>query len=445
MARTNQKTTPTPAPRTHEGAIASRITAEQELARSVMGCMLFEDTFYESGEDIYKRIAAGVHKVRPEFASMLAAEARQKMNLRHVPLAVARELCRGTNAMKRIAAETINQVIQRPDELAEFVALYNRDKRQPLSAQAKKGLAQAFTKFDEYGLAKYNQQDRQYKLRDVLFLCHAKPKDAAQQKLWERLIAGELQTPDTWEVALSACKTVAEKKQAWTRLLAENKLGALALIRNLRNMEQAGVDKKLVHTALANADVSKVFPYRFLAADRHAPGYSAELEDLTLRSAQAQPKLKGHTVIVVDNSGSMYSKVSGKSEIDRVDAAAGVAIIAREVCEQASVVGYGDDAKILSNARGFRLRDAIKKGPGGGTDTARAIKLAQTLNPDRIIVITDEQSHTTPPKPGCKGYIINVAPYKQGIGYGDWCKIDGWSDRVLDYIRMYEDLPNGGE
>src|SRR4029077_17126401 len=85
------------------------------------------------------------------------------------------------------------------------------------------------------------------KLRAVLFLCHAKPVDAAQAELWKRLVAGELATPDTWEGALSAG---ADKREAWERFLAENKLGALALLRNLRNMAEAKVDEQLVHTGL---------------------------------------------------------------------------------------------------------------------------------------------------------------------------------------------------
>ncbi len=80
------------------------------------------------------------------------------------------------------------------------------------------------------------------RLRDVLFLSHAKPNDAEQAELWKRLIDGQLATPDTWEVALSAAGgDAAGKRETWERLLAERKLGALALLRNLRNMYEARV------------------------------------------------------------------------------------------------------------------------------------------------------------------------------------------------------------
>ena len=100
-------------------------------------------------------------------------------------------------------AETLARVIQRADELAEFVAIYWAQGREPLSAQVKKGLAAAFPKFDEYALAKYDRAGA-VRLRDVLFLCTRVRVDEAQAALWKRLAENELATPDTWEVALSA-------------------------------------------------------------------------------------------------------------------------------------------------------------------------------------------------------------------------------------------------
>ena len=37
---------------------------------------------------------------------------------------------------------------------------------------------------------------------------------------------------------------------------------------------------------------------------------------------------------------------------------------------------------------------------------------------DRLIVITDEQSHDSVPAPRGKGYVINVASNRNGVGYG---------------------------
>ena len=176
------------------------------------------------------------------------------MKLRHVPLLLVREMARH-KTHRHLVGDTLARVIQRADELAEFVAIYWKDGRVPLSGQVKKGLAAAFPKFDEYQLAKYDRGGP-IKLRDVLFLSHAKPRDAAQAGVWKKLIWGRLTAPDTWEVALSSG---ADKREAWERLLREQKLGALALLRNLRNMKDAGVDESLVLAALREMSMGACF------------------------------------------------------------------------------------------------------------------------------------------------------------------------------------------
>ena len=132
-------------PRTHEGAPAVVITAELALRRSVLACMLWENEFYEDGVAIAGRIRELVPKVEAAKVAALAVEARTAMKLRHVPLLLVREMARHATH-RALVAETLARVIQRADELAEFVAIYWADGRAPLSAQVKKGLAAAFTK-----------------------------------------------------------------------------------------------------------------------------------------------------------------------------------------------------------------------------------------------------------------------------------------------------------
>src|ERR1035437_3729598 len=206
-----------------------------------------------------------------------------------------------------LVAETLARVIQRADELSEFVAIYWAGGRQPLSAQVKKGLAGTFGKFDEYALAKYDRAGA-VRLRDVLFLSHAHPVDEAQAALWKRLAENELATPDTWEVALSAAGRGEgdSKREVWERLLAERKLGALALLRNLRNLHTAGVSEELVVGALAALKTDRVLPFRFLAAARSAPQWEEALEAAVFRALEGRKaKLAGQTVLLVDVSGSM--------------------------------------------------------------------------------------------------------------------------------------------
>ncbi len=262
-------------PRTHEGAPARVINPEQALRRSVLSCMLWEGEFYEDGAQIAGRIQELVPRVAAERVAALAIEAREKMKLRHAPLLLVREMARHASH-RALVAETMSRVIQRADELAEFVAIYWAGGRQPLSAQVKKGLAAAFCKFDEYALAKYDRAG-DVRLRDVLFLSHARPVDELQAALWKRLAENELATPDTWEVALSGAgrEQGTDKRVAWERLLTERKLGALALRRNLRNLHASGVSEELVLAALAALKTDRVLPFRFLAAARHAPAVGA--------------------------------------------------------------------------------------------------------------------------------------------------------------------------
>jgi 60 kDa SS-A/Ro ribonucleoprotein len=37
--------------------------------------------------------------------------------------------------------------------------------------------------------------------------------------------------------------------------------------------------------------------------------------------------------------------------------------------------------------------------------------------------------------------MVNVAAFKNGVGYGPWVHIDGWSEAIVDYIRAYEAGP----
>lgn len=437
---------------THEGAPARRITAEAELKRSVMACMLWENTFYENGEEIADRIKHLCAKVSPTFVAELAIEAREAMKLRHVPLLLVRELARHR---ARGVATTLARVIQRPDELSEFLAIYWKDGKQPLSAQVKKGLAAAFTKFNPYQLAKYNR-DGAIKLRDVLFLCHAKPKDALQEVAWKQLVDGQLPVPNTWEVALSAGQN---KKLAWERLLAEGKLGALALLRNLRNMEQVDVTYNVIRLALSRLKVERVLPYRFIAAARYAPRYEAELETAMFKCLKEAENLAGHTVLLVDVSGSMEDTLSAKSDLTRLDAACGLAMLLREICHHVDIYTFSHQLVLVAPRRGFALRDGIVNSQRhGGTPLGTAVAaiyaprgqyitasgwtatsfMGQGLRPDRLIVITDEQSHDCVPDPMSKGYMINVASYQRGVGYHSWLHIDGWSESIIDYVQEYE-------
>lgn len=418
---------------THEGAKAVHLDPERQLRRSINACMLWENQFYEDGKDIAARIAELIPICRPQYAAACAFEARTKMKLRHAPLLIVREMARQATH-RHLVSKLLCDVIQRPDEITEFLAIYWKDGRQKVSAQVKKGLAAAFLKFNEYQFAKYDREGA-VRLRDALFLCHAKPETSEQEVLFKKIVDRKLETPDTWEVALSGG---ADKKETFERLIAENKLGALAFIRNLRNMYDAGVSKETVSGYAVN--VERVLPFRFITAARIVPQWEDLLEPLMLKCLEGQPKIAGRTVLLVDVSGSMNDRLSAKSDATRMDAAFGVGVLLREVCEDVEIFTFSNNLVRIPPRRGFALRDTMANSqPHGSTMLAAAVNGINAQVPyGRMIVITDEQSHDGIAQPKGMGYVVNVASNKNGVGYGPWTHIDGWSEAVIDYIRETE-------
>jgi hypothetical protein len=233
----------------------------------------------------------------------------------------------------------------------------------------------------------------------------------------------------------------------------------MALIRNLRNMEKEKVDDQLVRKALVTMKTDRILPFRFIMAAKHAPRFEPEIEQALFRSTEQRPKLKGKTILIVDVSGSMYGgAISKYSDADRANVACSLAMLARESCENPVIYATaGSDAsrihqtQLVPARRGFALSEAIYKlcHPlgGGGIFLKQVMDYVYTKegSADRVIVITDEQDCDLKGKPdtanafGKANYIINVAAYDKGIGYGKWTHISGWSDAILDYIRIMEE------
>lgn len=430
---------------THEGGPAVRMSNLEALRRSVMSCLLWEDTFYEDGEEIGARIARLAGEVEPRILAAMAVEARIGFKLRHVPLLLLAVLCR-TGAGSRIVRDTIEAVVQRADELAEFLAIYAKLNGVELSAlkpklsnQVRKGLGAAFRKFDSYQLAKYDREGT-VRLRDALFLVHPKPKDAEQQLLWDALARGTIPPPDTWEVALSSG---ADKGETFTRLLQEGKLGYLALLRNLRNMEGAGVDRGLILDALdARKGADRVLPFRYVAAARAAPSFTHVLDVALNKSLDGLEPLQGSTVVLVDVSSSMTDKLSMKSDLQRADAAATLAAIipGRDV----RTFLFNDKCWEIPRAKGLTGIEAITSKVAGGTRVGEAVQFVtdKVRQATRLIVITDEQSHdrVTRPVGFDLAYMINVASNQHGVGYkpNGWLHLDGFSENVLRFIAANE-------
>lgn len=416
------------------GTQVSKITAERQLKRVTLAAMLWENQFYLDGKAHAELIKDLVAKVAPEKVTALAEEARTKFKLRHIPLLLARELARNG----KLQAQALTTVIQRPDEMSEFLSIYWKEGKSAVSNQVKKGLAACFNKFSEYQLAKWDRNNSAISLRDVMFISHPKPQTAAQAELFKRIASDTLETPDTWEVQLSAG---ADKCDTFTRLMAEKKLGALAFLRNLRNMRDSGVADSLIRSYAQTVDVSRVLPFRYIAAARIVPQYEDMLENMMFRSLAAHQKIPGKTVLVIDVSGSMFgTKISAKSDLDRFDAAAALAILCREVCEEVEIYSFSDNAVRVAPRRGFALREAISNSQHhNGTRLGTAMSTVNRNGAyDRCIVFTDEQSYDRPGATVGKGYIVNVAAYTNGVNHSAWTEVNGFSESVIDYIQALE-------
>ena len=417
------------------GTPVKKISPEAQLTRLTLAHMLWEKQFYVDGKETADSVQKLAASVRPEFVRALAETARLKFKLRHIPLLLLRELAR----KGQLRASDLDAVIQRPDEMSEFLSLYWKEGKTPLSNQVKLGLAQSFKKFNEYQLAKWDKNSAAISMRDVMFLTHPKPNTEAQAELFKRVANKGLQTPDTWETELSGG---ADKAFTFLRLMQEKKLGALAFLRNLRNMNESGINPALIREYAQTLDVSKVLPFRFIAAARIVPSYEDMLEQMMFKALEGHEKLAGKTVLLIDVSGSMFgAKVSAKSDLDRFDAAAALAVLCREICEEVEIYSYSANGAVrVPPRRGFALIEAINRSqPHGGTLLGQALR-SITSTYDRCIVFTDEASYDRPESPvrGTKGYILDVGSYNNGVNHESWTCITGFSEAVIDYIQAFE-------
>lgn len=432
----------------HEGGRADAFQKPAaELERTVATCMLFENTFYEKGSTIAARIAELCTVVPIETIAQLAVKARNDYKLRHVPLFLVAQMDKGYHGKSgSIIGQTLSAVVQRPDEMGEFLSIYwkhgRKDGKNRLSKQIKKGLTDAFGKFSEYQFAKWTR-DAAVKIRDVMFFVHPKPL-SEQTLLYKQIAEDELAPADTWEVALSSGS---DKKATWERLLSERKLGYMALLMNLRNMEQVHVDRSLIERSLLEgAPKSKALPFRFVAAANHAPHMAQTLSDAMLSALVDASKLKGLTLVVVDISPSMdQAKISEKSELTRTYAACALAVLLREVSESCRVFSFSNELVEVKNFRGLPLiREIFNSQQHNGTLLAKSLTVLKGYVPDadRVIVVTDEQSQDgNIPNWAKHGYICNVAPHAPGVEtHGGWKRINGWSERLVDWIRVEENF-----
>ena len=442
------------------GALAAKQSNTALLRRAVLANLLWEDVAYMDGMKVAEEIQRLIPLCPAIDVYNIALEARTMQKLRHTPLFIAVEMCKYPEH-KMFVQDLLPQIITRADMLTDFLAIYWKDGKKPIANQAKKGLAKAFHNFNEYKFAKYDR-DAAIKLRDVMFLCRPKPENQYEQDLFKKVADRTLATPETWEVLLSTGK---DKKESWTKLITEGKIGGLAMLRNIANMRRANVDKKVINEGLEKLKSSMLMPLDFLKAFRMNPEFGRQIEDAMINSYANLPKLKGKTLFIVDVSGSMGARMSEKSDFSRYDAACAMAMLAANQCEDYEIVctagndytHTGAHRHIPYPQKGFgifeQIREANRNIGYGGIFTRQCLEWCNNKFKgqkfDRIIVFSDSQDCDFPerriPKPfGTYNYICDVSAHTKGVNYkGTWdAEISGFSEHFITFIAAMEGIQN---
>lgn len=298
----------------------------------------------------------------------------------------------------------------------------------------RRGLGRALTRYDRYQLSKYNR-DATVSLRDVVRIGHPVAANDDQSAAFKELLAGTLASADTWEVGLSSGQ---DKRSVFERLLLEGKMGYLALLRNLRKMSEVDVDPELIKNAIvARKGAQSVLPFRYVAAARAAPQFEPWLDASLCMAVQEMPLFTGRTIVLVDVSHSMNAPLSAKSDLTRMDAAATLAAI---IHGDVRMFSFSAQVKEVPARRGMAGVDAIRTSQThSNTYLGAAIEQVNRLPHDRLIVITDEQSHDPVGNAKAKNaYMVNVASSDRAVGYGAWTRISGFSENVLSFIQYRE-------
>lgn len=478
-----------------EGATAYRLTPEWELYTSVVTTSL-NNNFYEQEEERITRVRTLIGNCDPLFVARLAVYTREVMNLRSMPLVMAVELARihkGDNLVRRVIARTV----RRADEITEMLAYYQlanqrtgTKKLNRLSKQLQAGLQDTFNAFDAYQFAKYNRKT-EVRLRDALFLVHPKAKDERQQEIFDGIVNDTLPTPYTWETELSAlgqkCFATSQEKTAafrtkWEELIDSDKLGYMALLRNLRNLLEAEVSgdhilkvgqKLASEKAVEN---SSQLPFRFLAAYRelsNTPSLYATMLMTALENAVqiSARNIKGfecsaRILIACDVSGSMQCPISPKSKILRYDIGLMLGMLLKSRCEKVMTGIFGDRWKIINLPDTGVLAgvDASYKREGEvgySTNGYLVIKdlITRRAEMDKVMMFTDCQLWNSNGSlqmedmwkeykkicPKAKLYLFDLSGYGNtplDIMREDVHLIAGWSDKIFDMLAA---IDKGGD
>jgi hypothetical protein len=470
-----------PSGTTYEGAAGYARDSRSELFLLAVANMVGEDTFYESAGNRDQRYAELVAKVAvtdPTWTAGFLAWLRAEGNMRSAPLVGALEAAKAMVAAGIPGARPIvASVLQRADEPGEALAYWLSNSGRSMPKPVKRGIADgALRLYSEYPLLKYDTGSHGVRFADVIELTHPGDRKGSRQRIrgpWQgdlfehaidrrhsranptpeslamvqanrdlralleeepfaALETGALKAAGmTWEDVLSLVGSKVDKAKLWAALIPL--MGYMALLRNLRNFDVAGVPDDVafkVAERLADREQvvrSRQFPLRFLAAYRNVPSlrWGHALEKALTASLANVPELPGRSLVLVDRSGSMFGRMSKRSELTSADAAAvfGSAVALRNV-GRADLVEFGTSSSSIPVKAGDSLLRTIGRfGNLGGTETAAAVR-AHYRGHDRVLIVTDEQAWQGHGNPGAHLpahvplYTWNLVGYRRGHGAG---------------------------
>lgn len=462
--------------RTHQGGQGYLRDEKSELFLLAVTNMVGQRTFYELVSERDGRFTALIGQLAvedPQWVAGLLRWLRGEGQLRTAALVGAAEfakarLAAGAHGYSR---QVVDSVLQRPDEPGELLAYWMSTHGRAIPKPVKRGVADAVRRlYHERALLKYDTDSRDVRFGDVLELVHASPAPdkawqsdlfrhaidrrhgrgedvpdslptlKARARLMARPVGQRRQVLDThqrkflraagmtWE-ALAGWLQGPMDKRAWEAVIPE--MGGMALLRNLRNFDEAGISDSVAATVAAKlADAHEVararqLPFRYLAAYRAVPSlrWGHALERALGHSLANVPSLPGRSLILVDRSGSMFGPVSERTQLNRADSAAifGTALATRAV--EADLVQFGStSARVELRGGESVLRTLERFDSLGGTSTARAVR-QHYRGQDRVVIVTDEQvspSQYGSPAEQVPGevpvYTWNLAGYRTGHG-----------------------------
>ncbi|MFG2883114.1 TROVE domain-containing protein [Streptomyces sp. NPDC048297] len=492
--------------RTHESGRGQERDARSELFLLAVSHMVAQNTFYETGtdrDDRFARLIRGLAVSDPEWTAGLLGWLRDEGAMRTASIVGAAEYVHARLAAGATAGpsnrQVVNSVLQRPDEPGELLAYWTVTHGRALPKPLKRGVADAVRRlYHGKSLLKYDTASKGYRFGDILNLVHAAPDP---DKPWQgelfRYALDRRHNPDTavppasvpvltahrelmrlpveerrsvvtspggaerlaaagitWE-ALAGWLQGPMDKAAWEAVIPS--MGAMALTRNLRNFDEAGVsDEVAAQVAAKISDPEQVarsrqFPFRYLAAYQHAPSlrWAYPLERALGHSLANVPALPGRTLVLVDRSGSMFwSQVSERSQLNRADAAAvfGTALALRAA--GADLVQFGSTSAPVEFRTGESVLKILERfGDLGGTDTTEAVRRHYQKH-DRVLIVTDEQyapnRHGDPTAQipaHIPVYTWNLEGYRAGhgpSGAGNRHTFGGLSDSAFRMVSLLE-------